>query len=304
MNTFTFRSLRSIAIALCLTVVSSTAWAGGFGHSWLSKIFDDDFGPAANVTGINSDAADGCPIESPDGLSLVIASKRGTGGDNDLWAADRASVDEPWGAPLELPSPINSAAGDFCPTPVSDRSLFFVSSRDAACDGGNIYLSRQGIGGQWSEPELLPCAPQGPNFDGAIFSPSLVESRRGTFLFYSADGKFGEQDIYVSRRGKDGQYGPGRRVAALSLVGEDDRMPNVRYMGKGLYEVVFSSTREGGTQDVYRAVSWAPPFRWTKPVKLGPNVNTEDGSETRATLSRDGERLYFGRGGEIFMSER
>lgn len=303
MSYATTRRLLILTTAGCLTMFASSAWAGGYG--WWKWVIDPDFGPAVNVTGINDPmAADGCPIESPDGLSLVIASRR-DGGDNDIWASDRASVDEPYGPPLQLPAPINSADDDFCPTPVSDRSLYFVSTRPGGCStGGNMYVSRQGIGGEWSEPELLECAPEGPNFDGAVFSPSVIETWRGTFLFYSADGKRSEQDIYVSKLGKDGKFGPGHLVRALSQAGVDDRMPNVRHMGRGLYEVVFSSTRAGGSQDVHRAVSYRLPFHWSKPVKLGPNVNTEDESETRATLSEDGKRLYFGRSGEIYVSER
>jgi hypothetical protein len=42
---------------------------------------------------------------------------------------------------------------------------------------------------------------------------------------------------------------------------------------------------------------------WSPPVNLGPNVNTA-GNETRSSLSGDGERLHFGRDGEIYVSTR
>ena len=290
------------ALLACLTPFSA-AWGTAYGA---------DFGPAEPVTAVNDPAAaDGCPIETPDGRSLVIASRR-DGGDNDIWAAERDSTESPWGPPAILPSPINGAYDDFCPTPVADRLLFFVSNRPAACTGGNIYLSRQGLAGAWSDPRMLRCAPDGPNFNDEIYSPSLVHSIHGTFLFYSSGGERGDHDIYVSRLGGDGLFGPGQIVTALSNVGDDDRMPNVRAMGWGGFEVVFSSTRATwgrrnepsfGGQDVYRAVSYALPFHWSTPVNLGPNVNNA-GSETRATLSADGKRLYFGRGGDIFVSPR
>jgi hypothetical protein len=50
-------------------------------------------------------------------------------------------------------------------------------------------------------------------------------------------------------------------------------------------------------------VSHHLPFQWKEPVNLGSNVNSAE-SETRSTLSTDGERLYFGRSGEIYVSER
>lgn len=291
---------------LCL-LPAGTLWAQGWGGE------TGGFQPAIPVSAVNDPAAaDGCPIESPDGLSLVIASRRGSGGDNDIWSADRDSTDSPWGEPAPLPAPVNGPDDDFCPTPTAGRLLFFVSSRPAACTGGNMYLTRQGLTGLWSEPTLLPCAPEGPNFNDAVFSPSLVKSVTGTFLFYSSFGERGDHDIYVSQLGRDGQFGPGIRVAALSNLADDDRMPNIRHMGWGRYEVVFSSDRAtwghknlpgAGGQDVYRAVSHRLPFNWSEPENLGPNVNTA-GSETRSTLSRDGKRLYFGRDGEIYVSER
>src|SRR5918995_6602652 len=72
---------------------------------------------------LNTTSLDGCPIESPDGRSLFMASNRprfagDTRTDLDIWVAHRARADAPWGAPVNLGEPVNSAADDFCPTPV------------------------------------------------------------------------------------------------------------------------------------------------------------------------------------------
>jgi hypothetical protein len=260
---------------------------------------------------------DGCPIESADGLSLLLASNRpGTTGGNDIWAADRASLDAPWGTPRNLGAPINTASADFCPTPVMGRSLFFVSERPGdgtgptPCGGGDIYLSRQSPAGGWSNPVMLKCAPEGPNFSGGERSPSLVETWFGTFLFYSSNGSGGDQDIYMSRMGRDGQFGPGKVVQELSTEFEDI-MPNVREREDGSFEIVFSSNRPTwgrgqaafGQQDVYISRSWWLTGAWSAPKNLGETVNTA-GVEQRSTLSKDGKRLYFGRDGDIFTSTR
>src|SRR5919108_2644939 len=64
---------------------------------------------------LNTDAQDGCPIQSPDRLSLYMASTRPGGqGGIDIWVAHRDSQDAPWGAPENLPAPVNSASDDFC----------------------------------------------------------------------------------------------------------------------------------------------------------------------------------------------
>ena len=85
---------------------------------------------AGNHADLNTAALDGCPIESPDGLDLYMASNRGGGeGLLDIWVAHRDRVDEPYGAPENLGPDINSAADDFCPTPIRGGGLFFVSRR-------------------------------------------------------------------------------------------------------------------------------------------------------------------------------
>jgi hypothetical protein len=296
-----------------LAVLSASASAGG-----PPQIAKPEFNTATLVSEVSVPGfADGCPIESADGLSLFIASNRpGTAGGNDIWAADRASIGAPFSAPRNLGAPINTASADFCPTPVLGRSLFFVSERPGdgtgptPCGGGDIYLSRQSPAGGWSTPVMLKCAPEGPNYSGGERSPSLVETWFGTFLFYSSNGSGGDQDIYMSRLGRDGQFGPGKVVEELSTEFEDI-MPNVREREDGGFEIVFSSNRplwgRGqaalGGQDVYIARSWWLTGAWSAPKNLGEAVNTA-GVEQRSTLSKDGKRLYFGRDGDIFTSTR
>lgn len=296
-----------LAAATSLVSAQALSHDGGLGT----------FSTAVPVTEVNSASAEGCPIETPDGLSLLFASNRpGGAGGNDIWVADRATIGSPWQAPRNMGDPINSSAADFCPTPAFGRSLFFVSDRldngtaTPPCGGGDIYLSRQSPAGGWSAPVMLKCAPEGPNFPGAERSPSPIETWFGTFLFYSSSGDGGDQDIYMSRMGPDGNFGPGHVVKELSTP-FDDIMPNVRARDDGSFEIVFSSNRPTwgrnqpakGQQDVYIARSWWLTGLWTEPQNLGDAVNTA-GVEQRATLSADGKRMYFGRDGDIFVSQR
>lgn len=286
----------------------------GPGAAWADRWapHGETFGDAVAVDEINTTFGEGCPFEIADGLSLLFASNRD--GTLDIWTAERADKSLGWEAPQKLPEPINTDAADFCPTPVSGRWLLFVSDREEpeACGGGDIYFSRQSPAGGWSSPVNIGCAPDGPNFPGEERSPSLVETRDGMFLFYSSNGDGGNHDIYVSRLERDGQFGPGQVVRALSTE-HDDMMPNVRAAGVG-FEIVFNSNRPTwgrgrngpdafGGDDIYRAVSPLLPLIWSEPENLGPQVNTAE-DEQRATLSADGRRLYFGRSGDVFMSER
>ena len=269
-----------------------------------------DWGQAEKVPNVNDPvAADGCPIESPDGLSLYIASTR-RGDPNDIWVATRDSKDAEFGTPTMLPGPVNSDAADFCPTPLRGGYLLFVSTRggtDAygtpACGGGDIYLTRRSPAtGTWAEPMNLGCAPNGPNGPGTEFGPSLVETDAGTLLYFSSGGALGSntQDIYVSAQLPDGSFGPREPVVELNTA-FDDVMPNVSKNG---LEVVFASNRPGGEGafDIYSATRSSAGEPWSSPVNLEA-VNT-GAPETRPSLSWDGERLYFGRAGEIYVSHR
>jgi hypothetical protein len=265
---------------------------------------------AAPVAELNSAAADGCPFEAPDGLSFFIASTRPGGlGGQDVWVADRDAIGAPWGTPKTLGAPVNSTSADFCPTPVFGRWLLFVSDRpEASCGGGDIFISRQSPAGAWSSPVMLPCAPFGPNTPGPERSPVIAEARNGTFLFYSTNGGSGDHDIYVSEMEADGQFGAGKLVESLNSE-QDDFMPNLRYAGRGKFEIVFNSNRPAadggeafGGQDVYYAVSRRLPL-FKGPVNAGGNVNTS-ADETRSGISADGQRLHFGRSGDIYKSER
>jgi len=269
-----------------------------------------DWGSPQPVVVVNDPvAADGCPIESPSGKKLYIASTR-SGGDNDIWVATRSSEGDEFGTPVMLPEPVNSDAQDFCPTPLRGKGLLFVSTRggtDAygtvACGGGDIYFTRKSpTTGEWSAPRNLGCAPNGPNGPGTEYGPSLVTTEAGTELYFSSGGAIGTgtQDVYVSEQRADGTFGPRSLVGELNTA-TDDTMPNLRKDG---LEVVFASTRAGGAGsfDIWSSTRASVFDPWSVPVNVTV-VNTA-ASETRPSLSWDGVRLYLGRAGDIYVSHR
>jgi Tol biopolymer transport system component len=309
------RKTQPYALAL-VAFLSTHAYAQHYG-AW---------GNAVPAPGVNmAGSAEGCPIESPDGQNLYFMSNRAGGqGSLDNWRATWNVAMRSWDKVTNLGAAVNSAAAEYCPTPLSGKRLLFVSSRNnsencTACapmpvppagspPPGDIFLTRENPTHGWSTPEHLASFPAGPNTRGWEYSPSVVETDGGTLLFFSSDGYADSQgqDIYMSRQRADGSFGPGEKVAALSTPA-DDRMPNVRRDG---LEIVFSSSRAGASQDIYSATRPDTASPWSPPQRIpNPAINTA-GSETRATLSGDGTRLYFGRKtgatdpGDIYVSRR
>ncbi len=172
----------SFALALGAVLIAVTGVQMALADGWGAPVRVESI-PGTSPD-FNYDGLDGCPIESPDGLSFYMASDRPGGlGGLDIWRASRASTDAPWGAPVNLGAPVNSSANDFCPTPVEDGRLFFVSTRDGGCGSGDIYVSEPASEG-WSAPVNIGCE---ANSAAMEFSPSLVNlGTGGTVLFFSS----------------------------------------------------------------------------------------------------------------------
>jgi hypothetical protein len=283
--------------AIVVAALAGIAAAGPHFAGWAAAQKIDEV--AGNSTELNTTSLDGCPIQSPDGLSLYMASNRPGGlGGLDIWVAQRASTSEPFGVPANLGEPVNSAADDFCPTPVRGKGLFFVS-REAlpgACGQGDIYFTRKNPAHGWAEPERLACAPVGPNSDLDEQGPSRVEAGGRELLYFSRSSASVPSvpgDIYVSeKQGEDG-FGPAVAVPELNAITANDIQPNVRKDGR---EVVFSSNRPGtlGGQDIWASTRDSVQDPWSAPLNLGGAVNTA-AAETRPSLSWDAEQLLFGR---------
>jgi WD40-like Beta Propeller Repeat len=300
--------LASLGALIAVAAAAVTAQAGGY-TAWTTAQKIDEI--PGNSSELNTPLMDGCPIQSPDGLSLYLASTRPGGmGLLDIWVARRPSKDAPWGAPENLGAPVNSAADDFCPTPIKGGGLFFVS-REAlpgSCGMGDIYFTRWTKKDGWSEPENLGCAPDGPNSSLDEQGPSYVTPGPKASLYFSRSSAVVPGEIFVSTgiAGKD--FGPATPVAGLNDPTANDIQPNVRKDGR---EVVFSSNRAGtlGGQDIWVATRDSIHDPWGTPVNLGGAVNTP-AAETRPSLSRNALQLLFGRApgpegmSDIYVSTR
>jgi WD40-like Beta Propeller Repeat len=308
-------SSRSKRASIAVSVAVAALALSGLAAAWSSAQKLDEMG--GHNAAINTPALDGCPIQSPDGLSLFIASNRPGGkGGLDIWVASRASTSAPWGTPTNLGEPVNSAADDFCPTPVGKNGLFFVS-REAlpgACGQGDIYFTRRTGAAGWAEPERLLCAPAGPNSELDEQGPSWVsmsDKLRGKKQLYFSRSSVTPAvagEIFVSEREKGARFGTATAVAALNDATANDIQPNVRADG---LEVVFSSNRSGGAgaQDIWIATRGSLDAPWGAPTNLGAVVNT-GAAESRPSLSRTGAELLFGRApgpegsSDIYMTTR
>jgi hypothetical protein len=270
-------------------------------------------------------APGGCPIETRDGKFLYTAAGAADTNGLDIWALRRNADTNTYDLRTKLGAPVSvDGANDFCPTPVKDDYLLFVSTRDGAdkcgapgatpgLTGADMFVTRftvttDGTALQMQSqgnPQRLACYPNGPNTAGTKFSPSLLSTADGTFLFFSGnhDGvaPTGSQDIFMSELRPDGSYSPGVAVAALNSTFEDQQ-PNVSRDG---LTIVFASNRNGN-MDIYMSTRATLADAWSTPRDLSADLQfpTAGSAETRPSLSWDMTRLYYGADGQVYLSHK
>lgn len=183
---------------------------GGAGGSdiWVTTraSVSDPWGPAENLgPTINSAADEAAPTVSADGLSLFFRSTRSGGfGQADIWLATRPTVQDTWGAPMNLGSTVNGSAWDCGVNLAADGlSLLFHSNRAGGFGNFDLYLStRKTRNDEWSAPVNLGESINTPNND---FCPSL--SADSGWLYFCDDpfggpvrpGGFGRADLWQVR---------------------------------------------------------------------------------------------------------
>ncbi|MEO7675000.1 MAG: hypothetical protein ABIU09_13090 [Pyrinomonadaceae bacterium] len=293
-NTVKWKTAAVVLFATTSLVITGVVSAKHFG-TWSDPVSMEFTTPGAS-SDFNTAYNDGCPIQAPDGLSFYMASNRPGGlGGQDIWVARRENYGDPWGAPVNLGAPVNSAFDDFCPTPVLGQGLFFVTARPSgtsrvstSCGGADIHFTRLGRDG-WEEPRNLGCH---INSSAGEASPSYFEDDAGNSILYFSSNRTGgfepggsDSDIYYSVNFGPAQLAPGINTA------QNDFRPNVRKDGR---EIVFDSDRPMGLGgfDIWTSLRSSSSDEWPAAANV-LTVNTS-ANETRPSLSWDGEQLVFG----------
>ncbi len=130
-----------------------------------------------------------------------------------------------------------------------------------------LYESRKGEDGMWSNPEPLP-------FNGDNYSCGHATlSADGNVMYFASDmpGGYGQSDIYLVRRGADGQWGKPENLGNVINTEGNEMFPF--YDEEGGYLFFAGDGHPGlGGLDVF--VSKIGQGQYSEPVNLGAPVNT------------------------------
>jgi Tol biopolymer transport system component len=250
---------------------------------------------------VNTAFAEQTPAISKDGLSLYFTclSCPGGYGGNDIWVAERATIDEPWSAPQHLGPEINTTANDGSPALSKDgRSLFFDSDRPEGSGGFDLYVAQRRHkhdNGDWQGAvNLGPGINTTANEQGAEYLAGVKEddeSATATLYFGSNRvGGPGLSDIYMIALHPDGTFGAPMLAEGLNSSFRDSG-PAIRRDG---LEIFFVSERPGGVSavDIWVSTRASISDPWSTPVNLGEPINGT-GNDAGPALSFDGKSLYF-----------
>ncbi|WP_253157615.1 pre-peptidase C-terminal domain-containing protein [Stieleria tagensis] len=162
----------------------------------------DPFAAPSNLgPAINSPSLETAPSLSQDGLSLYFSSNRPGGeGFYDLYVSHRASIDDSFGAPINLSSGVNSGLSEFAPAISADGlTLFFQRRNDPSGFGGDdLWMAtRPSTTEMFGSAVNLGSAINTQAFEGG---PVLTADSLALYFSSNRPGGSGQLDLYVSTR--------------------------------------------------------------------------------------------------------
>jgi len=174
------------------------------------------------------------PFITSDGRRLYFCSNRPLNQnakpkDFDIWMSERTT--EGWSTPVNLGTPVNSAADEFFPSLTRDGTMVFQSRRPGGLGGPDIWRVHP-VGGGYGEAECLPSPVNSPGFEGdTLIAPD------GSWLLVSTsrDPGIGDADLFLSFRGPNATWTPLVKLGfgvSSPAAGENCQMlsPDGRYL--------------------------------------------------------------------------
>jgi len=252
----------------------------------------------------------GAPISTPygelapcitaDGLEMYINyyNRPGNYGTWDIWISTRETVNDDWGAPVHLGSPVNIGQYNQAESISADGLELYCMSynRSGGYGDWDLWLTTRATRNDaWGIPENLGPVVNSSYMDG---SPSI--SSDGLELHFSShrSGGYGSADIWVSRRAtKNDPWEEPTNLGPVVNSSASDSIPFISSDGLLLFfseERLNAPIRPGGfgNQDMWVTRRASISDAWGAPVNLGPRVNSPS-LEAAPRVSPDGSTLYF-----------
>lgn len=250
---------------------------------------------AEKITGpVNSAWEEVTPMLSPDGSRLYFTrafhpqNVGGAEAGQDIWYAQKLD-DGSWAAPANNLPGLNNGDNNAL-TGFSERGdTVFLINNYSPYPRRKIGVSFSTLkAGKWSAPQEYGVEVETKNdFYGIYVHPS----QQVVLISMMGHESLGEEDLYVSVKGKNGKWSKAIHLGAVVNSAGFEISP---FLSDDMTTLYFASNGRGGygDADIWMATrldeGWG---NWSAPVNLGPVVN-----------SSGFDAYYFERGNEAFFS--
>jgi len=198
-----------------------------------------------------------------------------------------------------LGSKVNTVYSEVRPFISADgKTMYFIvegnpQNKSKGTYSQDVWYSEAGNDGSWGQAIQAVSPINQENKYNAVFWVSPDGNRvliRGAF----EGGKFNKKGFSFSRKVEGGWSSPEK----LNIKGYD-QLSKDKYSGASLSNdgkkllLYFSEEKNSNLNDIYVSLLDEDANEWSKPIKLGDNVNTDDYDEIAPFLASDGVTLYF-----------
>ncbi len=245
-------------------------------------------------TPVNTKWAEYHPLISADESVLYFTSRREntTGGKRDpnfdVYYEDiytTTNKSGKWSEPSSIGSNVNTIEHDATVGLSPDGQQLFIYKDDGG--NGNIYFCELD-GDTWSRPAKL-----NKNINSEFNESTACFSYDGMTIYFVSNriGGFGQNDIYVSKKDENGEWGVAKNLgASINTIYNEDAV-FMHPDGKTLY---FSSEGHNtmGGYDIQKSIYNKLSDSWSTPKNLGYPINSPD-DDVFFVLAASGERGYY-----------
>lgn len=244
-----------------------------------------------NEVSFNSSFDEYAPVLSKDGSFMFFTSRRPISNKEIRKGEGRERIyytecnESGWSEAKLLESPINTANNFNSAVALSPdgKSLFIY--RDDRQGNGDLFVSHLS-GFKWSTPEVLP-----PPINTKFHESSLTISADGNTLYFTSnrDGGVGGMDIWFTQKDKNGKWGDAVNIGNAVNTDKDEEGIFLHPDGKTLY---FSSRGHKGLGGYDIFYTKLENGKWSKPINLGSDVNTENDDVYFVLKSNSDDAFY------------
>lgn len=250
--------------------------------------------PAENLGKlVNSRYSERLPIISPDGSALYFTRKfhpQNLGDENkdDIWVS-AAYSDNTWSLAQNIGAPLNNELHNFVIAVSPDNNRLYLASAYKRFEKNGIAVTQRTRTG-WSKPKTLKIKEM---YNRSPFAGYHVSTNgRILLMAIERDDTYGDRDLYVSFRQRDGEYTEPMNLGhIINSVGMESSV----FLAADNKTIYFSSNgRAGyGGLDMYVSRRLDDTWQnWSEPQNLGEFINTP-GNDYNYTIPASGDYAYF-----------